>query len=197
MNIDFKKYNIGMKKDGSVELAAPDAGWPECFEKIAAQLQQAVGDTVSLHHIGSTSIPGIKAKPIIDILGVADDIKAFEAKKPELEKLGFHWKGEFGIEGRAYCVLYSDATHAESLVHFHTFQKGAHRVERHFAFRDFMRTFPEKAKEYEARKIELGHLYCHDRKQYSDAKEEFIEKVMKEALAWKRNTTQQPPQFKL
>lgn len=197
MDIDFKKYGIGMKRDGGVELSAPNPRWAECFNEIAAKLQEAIGDTASLHHVGSTSIPGIQAKPIIDILGVADDLKAFEAKRGELEKLGFHWKGEFGIDGRAYCVLYADAGHTESLVHFHTFQKGTHKVERHFAFRDYLRAYPDKAKAYEDCKVELGHRFSHDRKAYSDSKEEFIETLMLEALAWKRNTTPQQPQMKL
>ena len=98
-----------MPRDGSVMLADHESGWAVCYQSVASQIADGLRpDKIELHHMGSTSIFGLKAKPILDILGVFDNIAAFDALQSKIEELGFVWKGEYGIAGRRYCVLYNE-----------------------------------------------------------------------------------------
>jgi len=86
-----------------VQVVAFDPAWKAAFEAEAGQLAQALGDmTVELHHIGSTAIPGIYAKPIIDILLEVDSIGRLDERSTAIEQLGYEGMGEFGIPGRRY-----------------------------------------------------------------------------------------------
>lgn len=186
MDIDFEKYNLGMKRGGTVVLADHQDGWTECFDAVAKAIGAGLAPyAMELHHVGSTAIPGIQAKPILDILAVFGDVKAFGAQQEKLEALGFVWKGEYGVPGRRYCTKYND-DETVGYVHFHGFEKGHPEVEAHLVFRDYLRKFPAKAKDYEALKQELAIKFSAQRKDYTDGKAACVKSLVSEALAWKQ-----------
>ena len=160
-----------------------DPRWPEEYARESSRIAEALGELrVEIHHIGSTAIPGIRAKPIIDMLAVVTDVSLLDGKSPQFEALGYEAIGEFGIPGRRY-FRKSDAggnrTHQ-----IHAFQQGSPQIERHLAFRDYLIAHPRRAREYESLKERLAQLYPTDIESYADGKDEFIRGIDARAAAW-------------
>ncbi len=188
MDVEFGGYNIGMERGGVVVLKDHDARWAPCFRRVADLIRVALEPyNMELRHIGSTSIPGIKAKPILDILGVVEDMEAFERQRPKLEHLRFVWKGENGIPDRRYCVLHN-AEKTVGYLHFHTFHRGNPEADAHILFRDYLRAFEEKAKQYEKLKEALAVIHASERDKYTSAKDALVQTLLREAQAWKQAT---------
>ena len=95
----LKKLNVGMSRK-AVSLSRHSENWFRAFTIANETLRKQIPANLELHYIGSTSIPNIHAKPILDVLGVVPSIEAFDSHRPELEALGFVWKGEYGIANR-------------------------------------------------------------------------------------------------
>jgi GrpB-like predicted nucleotidyltransferase (UPF0157 family) len=161
-----------------------DQGWRLAFDEEAARLHDVLGDRLqSVHHIGSTAIPGILAKPIIDMLAVTGSLDALDQVSGRIEVLGYERLGEFGIEGRRYFRKSDEKgrrTH-----HLHVFQAGSLHIERHLAFRDYLKTFPDKAAAYSTLKAEL------EPGTYQAAKGPLVAILEAEALAWVRRIAPQ------
>ena len=119
-------------------LVAPDPDWPRRAEEEAAKWLASVPGLVRVHHIGSTSVPGLPAKPILDLLPVFRDVLAQEAAQPAVEGLGYEWMGAFGLDGRSYARRDDPAT-GKRQVHAHGYPKGHADIARHLAFRDALR----------------------------------------------------------
>jgi GrpB-like predicted nucleotidyltransferase (UPF0157 family) len=102
---------------------------------------------VTVHHIGSTAVPGLAAKPIIDLMPLVDDLGNLDRESWRVEALGYNWHGELGISGRRYCTL-SDAVGLR-IVQLHFFEAHSREVVRHIAFRDYLRAHPEATIAYE------------------------------------------------
>ena len=169
-----------------VYLLPHDPQWAEEFARESAALASALNPLlVEFHHIGSTAIPGIRAKPIIDMLAVVDDLGALDRQNSRMEALGYEAMGELGISGRRY-FRKNDAA-GERTHQIHAFQTGSPQIERHLAFRDFMRTHREHALEYEALKDRLAELYPTDISSYADGKDAFIHEMDVRAAAWRRD----------
>ncbi len=132
---------------------------------------------IEVYHIGSTAIPGIMAKPILDVLCVVHTIDGIDAFNREFEALGLEPRGEYGIADRRYFVRKAKdgETH---LSHIHIFEKSNSLIADHLDFRDYLRAESEVAKEYEKVKIELATRFENDTKKYTDAKSEFIRIVL-------------------
>ncbi len=144
----------------------------------AEKIEQIFGEElVEIYHIGSTAIPGIYAKPIIGFLVGVKDIQRVDSFNPAMEKLGYLAWGEYGIPGRRYflkgLIL---RTHQ-----VHNFQSGDAQIARHLNFRDYIRTHPEEAKQYEALKIDLARRFRYDIDGYSDGKDAFIQEMDRRA----------------
>jgi GrpB-like predicted nucleotidyltransferase (UPF0157 family) len=156
--------------------------WKHGFESEAARIMAALGPTLQiLHHIGSTSIPGIHAKPIIDILAEVESLECLDASRHAWEQLGYEVMGEFGIPGRRYFrkSIAGIRTH-----HVHAFSIGSPDLARHLAFRDFLRCHPPIAQEYSALKLSLANS-CHgDIDAYMDGKDAFVKETERMALDW-------------
>jgi len=137
-------------------------------------------EIVNIYHIGSTSIPGIHAKPVIDIMIEVKSIENIDMYNTQMEKLGYMPMGEYGIKERRFFLkgLYN-RTH-----HIHIFEKGNSEIKKHLNFRDYMIAHPSEAKEYESLKKELAEKYKYDNEKYCTGKNEFIKNIDKKAKEW-------------
>jgi len=176
---------------GHVEIVPYSAEWTQLFELEAQRIQAACGDLLPvIEHIGSTAIPGMPAKPIIDIMpGVKTHADGLRTIEP-LQQLGYDYHGENGIPGRFYFVLrYEQRSERRSVVHVHIFEIGAENWERHLLFRDTLRAHPEVAAEYAALKQTLALRFHEDRQAYTEAKGAFINQVVQQARRLREQDT--------
>ena len=169
-----------------VELVPHSPRWAEMAREESARLHEALGDVlVTVHHIGSTSIPGIKAKPIVDLIPVATSLPALDARTANVEALGYEWLGEFGLPGRRYCRK-TDPVTGKRAFQLHCYAKGWPEIDRHLAFADYLRAHPDIAKEYEAEKIRAAALHPDNTLDYNAAKNDWIKHTESDALVWWR-----------
>ena len=172
----------------AVELVPHRAEWAEIARAESARLKGAIGDNLfTVHHIGSTSIPGIVAKPIVDLIPVVRDLAAFDAQEEAVRALGYKWYGEFGLPGRRYCTLTDPAT-GKRKFQLHCYEDGFGEIARHLAFRDYLRAHPLIAKEYEMEKIRAAALRPDDTLAYNAEKNDWIKRVERDAMRWKANS---------
>ncbi len=116
-------------------------------------------------------------------------VDSLDAMKSVVQRLGYEWWGEYGIRERRYCTL-NDATTGRRLVQLHCFQTGNAEIERHLAFRDFLRAYPEVALAYDKEKRRCRDLHPDNSHSYTDAKAAWIDSVMPLALEYYRGTKQ-------
>lgn len=156
--------------------------WPELYRQEAEKIRHILGNQLdSIHHIGSTSVPGLAAKPIIDMLPVVYRIEAVDAFDIEFEALGYEVMGEFGIPGRRYFRKGAETP----TYHIHIFQKSdAHNIGRHLAVRDYLRTHQADAAAYASLKLQLAAQFPWDIEAYCDGKDAFVKELEQKALAW-------------
>jgi GrpB-like predicted nucleotidyltransferase (UPF0157 family)/predicted N-acetyltransferase YhbS len=174
----LKKLNLGLTRDDTVELKSCFQDWQKAFKIESERIQSALNDPgLKLHHIGSTSIPSILAKPILDILIEAPSVDAFDQHRQALELLGYEYKGEYGISGRRYCVLYNNEK-TIGYVHIHSFAAGHPEIENHLLFRDYLTTFPERAAAYQALKLDLLNQTGMNRAKYTELKSDLIKALL-------------------
>ncbi len=167
-----------------VELVPHSPHWAALAHDEAARLKNALGARlVIVHHIGSTAIPGIVAKPIVDLIPILADEASLDAAEGAITALGYDWLGEFGLPGRRYCRL-NDPETGKRKFQLHCYAEGAPEIARHLAFRDYLRAHPEKAKEYEAEKVRAAALHPDNVLDYNGAKNDWIKRTEREALAW-------------
>jgi GrpB-like predicted nucleotidyltransferase (UPF0157 family) len=167
-----------------IQVVAYDPAWRREFETEARHIARALGDSVvRIHHIGSTAIPGIYAKPIIDFLLEVDDIVRLDGRSSALEALGYEAKGEYGIPGRRY--FRKNNTSGVRTHQVHAFEVGSKEIERHLAFRDYMIAHPEAAKRYGELKRRLARAHPNDMQAYMDGKDAFIKEHAARAIAWR------------
>ncbi len=165
-----------------VELVAHDPEWADLAlregERIGAAL---VGLLDVVHHIGSTAIPGIAAKPIIDLLPVVYDLRRLDGAAECLEELGYAALGEYGLPGRRYFIKVDPETDRR-LINCHCYQRGSSEITRHLAFRDYLRQRPDLAKAYDAKKRRCQARHRDDHHAYTDCKDAWIKAIEAEAL---------------
>jgi GrpB-like predicted nucleotidyltransferase (UPF0157 family) len=161
-----------------VILLDPRPEWPQHFRDAAAQLHTAFADTpIQIEHIGSTAVPNLCAKPILDILLGAPDLASITAKISQLGALGYRYKPEHErvIPERRYFSRPAADTPA---VHLHAVVRGSLIWRRQLAFRDALRSDPELTHKYAELKRRLATLHADDRAAYTDAKGPFIAQVL-------------------
>ena len=166
-----------------VEVVAYDPGWVGEFESEARRLTSVLGaEVVAIHHYGSTAIPGLCAKPIIDILVEVKDIEAIDALNQEMEVLGYEARGERGFSGRRYFVREEGGRRTH---HVHMYQSGHPEIERWFRFRDYLLARPGEAEAYGSLKRSLAERFPYDAPKYNEGKTCFVRRVDELARAWR------------
>ena len=163
-------------------LVAPDPTWPAIARAEADRWRglQLAG-LVQVHHIGSTSVPGLPAKPIIDLLPVFENLQAADAARAELETLGYEWMGPFGLPGRRYVRLDDPETGARR-VQAHCYAAGSAEITRHLAFRDALRANGMLRAAYTREKARCAQLHAGDTHAYGACKSAWIQKAEAKAL---------------
>jgi GrpB-like predicted nucleotidyltransferase (UPF0157 family) len=168
--------------DEQVHLRPYDPGWPDQFELEGEVLAGALGPRVvgGVHHVGSTAVPGLAAKPIIDIMVGVRDV---DSSRPCIDLLA-----EFDYR---YAPYRQDVMHwfckpnpAHRTHHLHLVPNGSQRFTDVLAFRDYLRTHPEAVRKYETLKRQLAGQHAHDRNAYTDGKSAMVAAITADARRW-------------
>jgi GrpB-like predicted nucleotidyltransferase (UPF0157 family) len=166
-----------------VRVVPYDSDWPDLYQLELDRIRNILEkEIVAAHHIGSTSIPGMFAKPIIDILLEVKDIERMDDYNNEMIELGYEPRGELGIVGRRYFSREEPKdvrTH-----HVHSYQSDNIELVRHLAFRDYMRAHPKDVKVYSELKLVLARRFQWDIDGYINGKHLYMERMEKVALEW-------------
>ena len=150
--------------------------WPREFDKIRSGLAAALGDTaLSIEHVGSTSVPGLWAKPIIDVDVVINDSAALPEAISRLQTAGYHHEGDLGVTGRE-AFKYSNKPELMTH-HLYVCPQDSPELARHIRFRDYLRGHPDAALEYSRVKREGAELFPDDIDGYISHKCGFIEEI--------------------
>ncbi|WP_353854166.1 GrpB family protein [Bacillus sp. Bos-x628] len=168
-----------------VEVKPYNEQWNSMFEEEANKLHQIFGsEIIEIHHIGSTSVNSLKAKPIIDIMPVVRDINRIDEFNSSMVAIGYKPKGENGIDGRRYFQKGGEnRTH-----HVHMYEVENPQVERHIAFRDYLRVHSYDAKKYGDLKEALARRFHNDIESYIKGKERLVLEINQKALEWYRSS---------
>lgn len=160
-----------------------DPHWVDKYETEARLLRDVFGDLlIEIHHVGSTSIPNMIAKPVIDIMPVVHDITQVDDLNPQMIELGYEPRGENKIVGRRYFSKGGDdhRTH-----HVHVYEPDNIEVAKHLDFRDYLRTHSNDAQAYADLKIQVAKNNPHDVWGYMDGKHAFIQDIIAKAQLWR------------
>lgn len=177
--IDPSAYGIGMPVD-RVVLLPHDPRWLAYYEAVAEVLHGHVAH-IHMHHVGSTVVPGLPAKPILDVLGVTTSIDIVDEQRHVFEALGGEWRGEYGLPGRRF-VVFRSADNTRSVIHVHMWENGHADVRRHLQFRDTLLRRDDLRDAYAALKASLASAHLGDREAYTNGKADFIMRVLDEEL---------------
>jgi GrpB-like predicted nucleotidyltransferase (UPF0157 family) len=167
----------------SIRVVPYDPAWVEAAREEMNQICSTLGDlVVVIHHIGSTAIPGIHAKPILDFLLEVENLERLDQQTSAMQGLGYEAMGEYGIPGRRF---FRKSNHEGVRTHHvHSFQAGSQGGLRHLAFRDYMIAHPELAQAYSDLKRSLAKKHPQDIEAYMDGKDPFIKQHEQKALTW-------------
>jgi len=167
-----------------VTVVKHDPLWAVQFETESQRIRESLNTIIlNIHHIGSTSIPDIYAKPVIDILLEVDDVTVLDSFNKHFRALGYEAMGEYGIPGRRYFRL--DDCKGVRKFQIHAFKTGINDVIRHLAFRDYMRVHPDLAASYGTLKKQLAREHRNDMDAYITGKDSFIKEHERKALEWR------------
>lgn len=170
--------------DEPIHLEKHNPLWKQCFIQEQKRIQQLlhINPTV-VEHIGSTAIPGIDAKPIIDIMIGAETFPPPQFIGNELVNLGYEAMGEAGVLERLYFRL-----RGLQAFNVHLVERGGRHWKLNLAFRDYLRTHPEAAKRYETVKRQAVQSGATSLLEYSEAKSAIVQRLLSEAITWQTET---------
>ena len=153
-----------------------DRIWKSDFEEIKREIEGAIGDLmIGIEHVGSTSVEGMSAKPIIDIDVIIQDYAVFDAVVRRLEAIGYVHEGNLGIKDRE-AFKYSNKPHLQQH-HLYVCPQQSEELHRHIAFRDFLTKNPEAVKKYSAVKEKAAQLFPDNIEKYIAYKSPCIEEL--------------------
>ena len=161
-----------------------DPAWRELYEREKALIADILQENlVAVYHIGSTSVPALAAKPVIDIMVAVKSLDAADGAAGAFEEAGYEYLGESGIAGRRYLRKGGDMRTHQLHIFAHS---SRHDVERHLAVRDYLRTHQATARRYGELKAALAEKFPYDIQGYCDGKAPFMKVLEQTALAWRR-----------
>lgn len=163
-----------------IRLSEYNKSWVQMYKDETCLLTRIFGgEIVRFEHFGSTSVPGMKAKPVIDMMCLVKDIEKIDLWNEQMRSLGYDIAGEWGIKGRRlFRKGGENRTH-----HIHVYQFDHPEISRHLIVRDYLRTHPEEAERYSLKKAELAQRF-DDTHFYSKAKRDFVQELEQRALEW-------------
>jgi len=164
---------------GIVAVEDYTPGWREEFERERASLVSALGSlALAVEHVGSTAVPGLCAKPVIDIAVGVEGLDAGHGAIAALTALGYEFKGEAGVPGRYFFAKggREDRTH-----YVHVEPLGGELWRNHILFREYLRCHPDETTRYARLKRELANQFGDDRASYAAGKNDYIERVLRAA----------------
>jgi GrpB-like predicted nucleotidyltransferase (UPF0157 family) len=175
----------GQSVDRGLDVVAYDPVWPELFTAMAWRLRGKLG-TVALRidHIGSTAVPGLDAKPILDVQISVATFEPLVAFRVPLESCGF----EFRPKPEELSRRYFRERPGDRRTHIHVCRAGSFREQLNLLHRDYLRADPARAREYARLKHSLAHLLATDRRAYVDAKAPFVWETLRHAEQWSDRT---------
>ena len=155
-----------------------DRTWEFAFEQIKREIEGSIGDLIiGIEHVGSTSVEGLSAKPIIDIDVIIKDYSILDAVVSKLEAIGYIHEGNLGIKERE-AFKYSAKPHLQQH-HLYVCPQQSEELYRHTTFRDFLVNNPEAVKKYSAVKEKAAQLFPDDIEKYIEYKSPCIEELYK------------------
>lgn len=161
----------------TVRIVSYDPRWPALFREEAERITAAVAEAglppLDLEHVGSTAVPGLAAKPILDMAGGRDPSDAGTAYVAALEGAGYVYRGESGVPGRDFFRKGAVRSH-----HLHLVEKGGSEWSRYLGLRDALRSDPVLREQYASLKHALAERYPRDREAYIEGKSRFIDSVV-------------------
>jgi len=172
------------------ELADYNPEWPTLFQQEADKIAAVIGDAViEVEHIGSTSIPGIRAKPIIDILLIVEHFAPLDEYRERLEPLGYHIFAHKDFNQADHLFFWKGMPRTH---HLHIVEYATWEHQRHLLFRDYLRNHPEVAEQYEQVKRELSIAFKSNRPAYTKGKTAFIKPIVAFAMEEINNPSEHP-----
>ncbi|MCY3880642.1 MAG: GrpB family protein [Chloroflexi bacterium] len=169
----------------TIEIVDYDPAWPETFAGISRVVAAALGElALSIEHVGSTAVPGLGAKPIIDLDVVIESPRVLPLVVEALGTLGYSHEGDGGIPGREAFGREGATVPAEGsgrvwpAHHLYVCPSGSEELQRHLRFRDYLRSHPDSAARYEALKRDLAHRHADDIDAYVAGKSAFVERIL-------------------
>jgi GrpB-like predicted nucleotidyltransferase (UPF0157 family) len=159
---------------GEVRLLDAHNAWADAFQLEKVRIIDAVGAHIlEIQHVGSTAIPGVPAKPVLDILVGVEDFDEASVCVAPLENIGYCYRHEYGIPRRHYFVKGDPRTH-----HLHMVERGSDHWTLTMAFRDFLNRDSESARAYAEAKRSLAATYSSDRGAYQREKDKVVERLL-------------------
>ena len=169
-----------------MEVHPYDPAWPVAYGEEAARLAETLGEEiVHLHHIGSTAVPGLASKAVIDICLEVRAVERLDAFDEAMRSLGYDPRGENGIPGRRFYAKGGD----ERTHHVHAFTAGDPHAREHLVFRDYLCAFPGERDAYARRKQRVSREHRTDPEGYVAAKADFVRSMVDRALDWAERRT--------
>ncbi len=166
-----------------------DPEWPRLFSPLGKALHTALGETaLRIDHIGSTAVPGLDAKPIIDVQISVADLEPLDRYRIPIEDLGFVWRADNPDQTQRYFR----ERPGERRTHIHVRRFGSWAEQAALLFRDYMRAHPIDAGRYAELKCRLARAYRDDRRGYTEGKSSFIWAIMAKADRWSQDIGWQP-----
>ena len=167
------------REDDPIRVVAYDADWPLRFQALAARVRSLLGARVArVEHIGSTAVPGLAAKPLLDVDVVVRAAADLKPSIRQLEEAGYRYEGDLGVAGREALRRPPDS----EAHHLYLLVEGSPELQRHLAFRDALRADQVLREEYAALKRALAQRFHDDRRAYTSGKSDFIETALKRLL---------------
>ena len=169
-------YKVGLKR-GTVILQKYHKEWAEAFGVEKESLKNLLGDTVlDIQHVGSTSVPGLAAKPIIDMLMAVKSLEEVQIMRTLLENAGYEYRENGSSEEQ---VLFVKGPEEMRTHYLHITELNSPVWQHDLAFRDYLRSHPETVAEYENLKNELMSKYADNRAEYTAGKDAFIKSILR------------------